>query len=539
MANTRKSTKPTEPHFDESVKEILNRVLGATPEQDAEEQRQNDLKLLRNSYQMYEQSKDEMIRVRSTKKDKYGNRVYSDMSIKKTLALMETAQEDIKAKYLQLGGDEQDLIEIAQNKKRIDRSGILKAIEKANKRDGIRAIVEKGNKNAKKEEEVKPFPTAKGSYTDFKSREVYEPESLDTYKASSLLYEEVTPKAKIKEKEIEEKMDTERNVTAAEPKIAETEQKKTRKKVQEQPSQDGLLVRENDGRTPYDTVNLPSKGECYPSKIKEVSVSYLTAYDENLILSPNLYRNGTFLDHMLKNKVKGIDPDDLVQGDRDAIIIWLRASGYGNEYPVTVTDDKTGEEFDTVVDLSNLKYRKFTLTGDEDGYFSFTLPVTKDEMKFKFLTNKDTKKLQEMQNEEDKQYRVATYKECLTKLRNAIVDNDLIEEEPYQRMVSAINTLEDEGEAYFGTIPENEFSHDLTNRLILSTVSVNGNTDRKFIVDYILNLNVRDAKAYRDYIINNEPGVDYNIKVERPEDLGGGQMDTFLRLDQFIFVSKV
>ena len=127
----------------------------------------------------------------------------------------------------------------------------------------------------------------------------------------------------------------------------------------------------------------------------------------------------------------------------------------------------------------------------------------------------------------------------MTKLRNAIVDNDLIEEEPYQRMVSAINTLEDEGEAYFGTIPENEFSHDLTNRLILSTVSVNGNTDRKFIVDYILNLNVRDAKAYRDYIINNEPGVDYNIKVERPEDLGGGQMDTFLRLDQFIFVSKV
>ena len=540
MANTRKSTKPTEPHFDESVKEILNRVLGATPEQDAEEQRQNDLKLLRNSYQMYEQSKDEMVRVRSTKKDKYGNRVYSDMSIKKTLALMETAQEDIKTKYLQLGGDEQDLIEIAQNKKRIDRSGIMKAIEKANKRDGIRAIVEKGNKTERKEEEVKPFPTAKGSYTDFKSREVYEPESLDTYKASSLLYEEVTPKTDNRKKQTEEKMDNEKKITVTEPIVVETEQKKTtKKKAQEQPSQDGLNVRENDGRTPYDTVNLPSKGECYPSKIKEVSVSYLTAYDENLILSPNLYRNGTFLDHMLKNKVKGIDPDDLVQGDRDAIIIWLRASGYGNEYPVTVTDDKTGEEFDTVVDLSNLKYRKFTLEGDEDGYFSFKLPVTKDEMKFKFLTNKDTKKLQEMQNEEDKQYRVATYKESLTKLRNAIVDNDLIEEEAYQKMVSAINTLEDEGEAYFGTIPENEFSHDLTNRLILSTVSVNGNTDRKYIVDYILNLNVRDAKAYRDYIINNEPGVDYNIKVERPEDLGGGQMDTFLRLDQFIFVSKV
>ena len=242
---------------------------------------------------------------------------------------------------------------------------------------------------------------------------------------------------------------------------------------------------------------------------------------------------------MLKNKVKGIDTDELVQGDRDAIIIWLRASGYGNEYPVTVTDDKTGEEFDTVVDLSKLKYRKFKLVGDDEGYFSFTLPVTKDEVKFKFLTNKDTKKLREMQDEEDKQYLVATYNESLRKLRDAIVDNDLIDEEAYQKMASAISTLEENGEAYFGTIHESEFSHDLTNRLILSTVSVNGNRDRKYIVDYILNLNVRDAKAYREYILDNEPGIDYNIKVERPEDLGGGQMETFLRLDQFIFVSKV
>ena len=234
-----------------------------------------------------------------------------------------------------------------------------------------------------------------------------------------------------------------------------------------------------------------------------------------------------------------MDPDELVQGDRDAIIIWLRASGYGNEYPVTVTDDKTGEDFDTVVDLSKLKYRKFTLKGDEDGYFSFTLPVTKDEVKFKFLTNNDTKKLQEMQNEEDKQYRVATYNDSLKKLRGAIVDNELIDEEAYQRLLSAINTLETEAEAVFAGIPEAEFSHDMTNRLILSTVSVNGNTDRRYIADYILNLNVRDAKAYREYIIDNEPGIDYNVKVERPESLGGGFMTTFLRLDQFIFISKV
>lgn len=537
MTETKKSTKPTEPHFDDSVKEYLDKFLGSTPEEDAEKQRQSDLETLRNSYRMYEQSKAEMVRVRSTKKDKYGNRIYSDTSIKKTLSLMETAQQDIKAKYLQLGGAEEDLIAIENEKKRIDRSGILKAIDKANKRDGIRAYVERGNKNSSvkkeaEEEEAKPFPTAKGSYTDFKSREVYEPESLDTYKASSLLYEETKP-SKRKEEKQEKDMETQKTEKA--PRSVKNVEPKKAERVQ----QDGIRVRENDGRAAYDTVNLPSKGECYSSKIKEVEVGFLTAYDENLILSPNLYRNGTFLDHMLKNKVKGIDTDELIQGDRDAIIIWLRASGYGNEYPVTVTDDKTGEEFDTIVDLSKLKYRKFKLVGDEEGYFSFTLPVTKDEVKFKFLTNKDTKKLREMQDEEDKQYLVATYNESLRKLRDVIVDNDLIDEEAYQKMASAINTLEENGEAYFGTIPESEFSHDLTNRLILSTVSVNGNRDRKYIVDYILNLNVKDAKAYREYILDNEPGIDYNIKVERPEDLGGGQMETFLRLDQFIFVPKV
>ena len=81
------------------------------------------------------------------------------------------------------------------------------------------------------------------------------------------------------------------------------------------------------------------------------------------------------------------------------------------------------------------------------------------------------------------------------------------------------------------------FSHELTDRLLLQTVSVNGITDRKFVENYIFSMNVKDAASYRKYIIEHEPGVDFNIEVQRPESLGGGSIKSFLRLDQFIFIN--
>ena len=478
------------------------------------------LELLKNSYIMYERSKAEVLEVRSKKKDKYGNRIYSDKSIKKTLALMENAQNDIKVKFLQLGGKEEDLpTEVGK----IDRRGIKKAIRKAEEEDGKSLynrtlsgedtedlkseagpiVVKKSNKNANDEVVVT---------------------TIENYKAPAALYETVAPKNENKT-ENTEKMEKSEKVIEQAPTSPEFNE--------------GFHVSQSDGRTSYDTINLPSKGECYKNKQKTVDVAYLTAYDENLILSPNLYRNGTFLDHILKNKVKNANPDDLVQGDRDAIIIWLRASGYGNEYPVSVVDEATGKEFDTVVDLSKLKYRKFTLEGDENGCFDFKLPVTGDEIKFRFLTNRDTRKLQDMRNKEDSEYRANNFRDSLQKISDAIEDEDLFDEDVQEKLLDAVDVLKNDGLPVIENLPETEYSHDMTNRLILSTVSVNGNTDRKFIVDYILNLNVRDAKAYREYIFNNEPGIEYNIKVKRPDSLGGGYMNTFLRLDQFIFTSEI
>ena len=81
------------------------------------------------------------------------------------------------------------------------------------------------------------------------------------------------------------------------------------------------------------------------------------------------------------------------------------------------------------------------------------------------------------------------------------------------------------------------YNHALTNRLNLLIMAVNGITDKKYISDFIRKMPVRDSSALRKYITNNEPGVDYNITVERPESLGGGSVTTFLQLDQFLFLN--
>ena len=68
-------------------------------------------------------------------------------------------------------------------------------------------------------------------------------------------------------------------------------------------------------------------------------------------------------------------------------------------------------------------------------------------------------------------------------------------------------------------------------------MAVDGITERQYINDFIKKMNVKDSTALRRYMTQNEPGVDYNIEVERPASLGGGSFKTFLQLDQFLFLN--
>ena len=126
----------------------------------------------------------------------------------------------------------------------------------------------------------------------------------------------------------------------------------------------------------YDIVELPSKGECYKEKFSRVPISYLTAYDENFITSPNLYKDGLIIDYLLKHKImnKDIEVENLLAGDVDAITLFLRVTSYGPEYPIIARDPESGKEVEAIIDLSKLKLKEFTLVGDENGWFEFTRP---------------------------------------------------------------------------------------------------------------------------------------------------------------------
>ena len=292
-----------------------------------------------------------------------------------------------------------------------------------------------------------------------------------------------------------------------------------------------------DSHETFDMIPLPSKGEAYKTKTSKVPVSYLTAYDENMIIAPNLYRDKLIIDTMLEQKVMSdeVAPADMLEGDREAIILFLRASGYGNEYPITATDDVTGVEFETTVDLSEIKYKPFNLKGDANGYFEFELPLSKDVVKFRFLShqnNLDLQKFEQMENEVLKKARLAYF---ASEIEDFIETDEVLDKTEKLKVKEAIRTIDNWAEK----IDEEEllYTHSVTNRLEMSIMSVNGVTDRDFIKRYVRNMNVRDSSALRKYISDNEPGLDYNITINKPESLGGGSMPAFLQLDQLIFLN--
>ena len=327
------------------------------------------------------------------------------------------------------------------------------------------------------------------------------------------------------------------------PKVKKMENKnvavdiKTSNKKVDSPSK---LIPKMDDTNPmasYDIIPLPSKGECYKNKQGRIAVSYLTAMDENIIISPNLYRDNMVLDIILKEKIRDqeLDPDDLLDGDRDAIILFLRSSAYGNMYTVTATDPDTKKSFETKIDLSKIKYKDFTLTGDENGYFDFEMPLSKDKIKFRYLSHGDYLNLAKLDELEIGSLRKAEIEKYNEKLKHYLEEDETLTSTERKEISSSINTLKEWGDK--SGDESAMFSHRATNELEMAIMSVNGNTDRKFIHEYLSTIPIKDSSSLRKYIMKNTPGVDYNFEIEKPESLGGGSMPVFLQFDQFIFLT--
>lgn len=227
---------------------------------------------------------------------------------------------------------------------------------------------------------------------------------------------------------------------------------------------------------PYDIIPLPSEGKLYRNKKGRVKVSFLTAADENILTSPNLLESGDFLEILLNRKV--LEPElryrDLLPGDRDAIMIWLRATGYGEMYPVTILDEKN-EPFDTEVDLTKLKVIQLPVEPDADGLFSFTLPLSKSTVKFKLLTVGEIDELEKL---------AQFLKE----------ENNLINTEATLLLESQI-------------------------------IDIDGIREKSYISDFIENMRIMDSKKLKAYMADINCGIDMNIKFGTP---GGESVTRFL-----------
>ena len=326
--------------------------------------------------------------------------------------------------------------------------------------------------------------------------------------------------------------------------VEKTNDNKTKKKIKrvevvdEIESDDEDLYEIDDFDIPHDLIPIPSNGLVYKGVRSKVPVAYLTASDEDLITSPNLYADGKIIDLLLRKKIldRYINPDNLCKGDRDAIIIWLRASGYGSMFPVSVKDPVTGDDFEYEVDLSKLKFKKFNLKPDIDGYFDFKLPKTEHEVKFKFLSHKDELAYVKFLEKTNVTFKKNSVKTSLESLKLIIENDSDVDSKIKTELEKALLSMD----SYLTSISlsdDNLYLKNVTYLLEKSIVSINGVSDKSYIKKYVKNMPALDSMKLRKYINDNTPGIDFKITVERPESLGGGSFDTFLELDSTIFLN--
>ena len=220
-------------------------------------------------------------------------------------------------------------------------------------------------------------------------------------------------------------------------------------------------------KLPTEVVKLPSQGLLYdasnPLSSGEVEIKYMTAKEEDILTNANYINDGTVLDKLMKSLiVSDINYNDLVIGDKNAIMVASRILGYGKNYKFTYQ----GEEH--TVDLSELDNKEIDtdLFTQGKNRFTFTLPTTNIDVEFKILTHGD-------------EIAIANEIKGLKKLNaNA--------------------------------------SPELTTRLKHMIISVNGDTERKTVRNFIDNyLLAQDARAFRTYINEVQPDVDLTFFRER------------------------
>jgi len=223
---------------------------------------------------------------------------------------------------------------------------------------------------------------------------------------------------------------------------------------------------------PTEQIELPSKGLIYPKESPlskgVVEMKYMTAKEEDILSNANFIRQGTVIDKLLQSMiVTPIDFNELLNGDKNAILLAARILGYGKEYDFLYTDPTTGQSEKASVDLSTLDAKPL----DESLYtpgkneFNFELPFSKTVVTFKLLTHGDETKL-------DKE-------------------------------VAGLKKVNANG------------SYDITTRLKHTILAINGDRETSTVREFADNMLARDVRALREYINKISPDVDLKISFTK------------------------
>ena len=221
---------------------------------------------------------------------------------------------------------------------------------------------------------------------------------------------------------------------------------------------------------PTEVIDLPSEGKVYPKESPlssgKLELKYMTTREEDILMSENLIKKGIVIDKLLDSLIitKGVKQDDLILGDKNAVLVASRILAYGPEYTVEVTNpNDVDEKIEHTFDLSKCPFKELSKDVDySDNSFDFTTPVGKNKLKFKLLTG---------------------------------ADETLIEKDIKQS-------------SKFGV------SSDISTRLRYTVTEVDGDTKSSTISEFTQNLLARDSVALRGYIRDIAPDIDLTSEVE-------------------------
>lgn len=215
-----------------------------------------------------------------------------------------------------------------------------------------------------------------------------------------------------------------------------------------------------------ENVPLPSRGVIYPMEgplynKDTLEIRPMTAREEDILTSRAYIKSGTVLTKLLSSCLtdKTINPDDLISGDRNALLVSLRITGYGSDYDVEVECPECATKSKQSFDLSKIGIKRLDVEPSREGAneFEVVLPVTKKSVKVKFLTGHDEREM-------------------------------MITSERRKKSGLKVESL-------------------ITDRLIKSIISVENITDKNKISFFVKNLPARDSLALRKFLDKNEPGV--------------------------------